>query len=131
MIALQFCKCWTVLRIKCVTKSNLPPEAQEPERSASRGTAINDALKVYTERAWPDCDVILGNPPFLGDKFMRRELGNDYVEELRKIYDNRIPGQSDLCCYWFEKARDLMSGRNANAQAAATQGIPAVQTASA
>jgi len=84
----------------------------------------DNLFKVYVERAWPECDVIVGNPPFLGDKFMRRELGDDYVEELRKIYDNRIPGQSDLCCYWFEKARDLIEhGKCKRAGLLATQGI--------
>jgi hypothetical protein len=62
-------------------------------------------VRVYNERAWPECDVIVSNPPFLGDKVMRRELGDDYVEELRRIFEGRLPGQSDLCCYWFEKAR--------------------------
>src|SRR5215203_2805118 len=68
--------------------------------------------------------LIVGNPPFLGDKFMRRELGDSYVEELRKIYGNRIPGQSDLCCYWFEKTRDLIEhGKCNRAGLLATQGI--------
>ena len=81
-------------------------------------------FKVYVERAWPECDVIVGNPPFLGDKMMRRELGDSYVEELRKIYGNRIPGQSDLCCYWFEKARDLIEHKKCKrAGLLATQGI--------
>ena len=81
-------------------------------------------MKFYTEREWPKCDVIVSNPPFLGDKFMRRELGDDYVEELRKIYDNRIPGQSDLCCYWFEKARELIEKKKCErAGLLATQGI--------
>ncbi|MGO9245231.1 MAG: class I SAM-dependent DNA methyltransferase [Verrucomicrobiia bacterium] len=64
-----------------------------------------NALKFYTEREWPECDVIVSNPPFLGDKLMRRDLGDDYVEELRRIFTDRIPGGSDFCCYWFEKAR--------------------------
>jgi type II restriction/modification system DNA methylase subunit YeeA len=84
----------------------------------------DNLFKVYVERAWPDCDTIVGNPPFLGDKLMRGELGDGYVEELRKIYDNRIPGQSDLCCYWFEKARDLIEhGKCKRAGLLATQGI--------
>jgi type II restriction/modification system DNA methylase subunit YeeA len=71
-----------------------------------------------------ECDVIVGNPPFLGDKFMRRELGDDYVEELRRVYHNRIPGQSDLCCYWFEKAREqIESAKCKRAGLLATQGI--------
>ncbi len=84
----------------------------------------DELFKVYTERAWPACDVIVGNPPFLGDKLMRRELGNGYVEELRTIYGNRIPGQSDLCCYWFEKARQqIEDGQCKRAGLLATQGI--------
>jgi len=84
----------------------------------------DDALKFYTEREWPECEVIVSNPPFLGDKLMRGELGSDYVEELRKIYGNRIPGQSDLCCYWFEKARDLIERKKCKRSGLlATQGI--------
>jgi type II restriction/modification system DNA methylase subunit YeeA len=68
--------------------------------------------------------VIVGNPPFLGDKLMRAQLGDDYVEELRNIYGDRIPGQSDLCCYWFEKARDLIQHKHCKrAGLLGTQGI--------
>jgi hypothetical protein len=71
-------------------------------------------VRVYHERAWPDADVIVSNPPFLGDKFMRRELGDEYVESLREIYGDRLPGQSDLCCYWFEKAREQIGDNKCN-----------------
>jgi hypothetical protein len=60
------------------------------------------------EPEWPAADVIVGNPPFLGDKKMRAEMGHEYVEALRKLYEDRIPGQSDLVCYWFEKARAMI-----------------------
>ena len=84
----------------------------------------DELFKVYTERAWPACDVIMGNPPFLGDKIMRRELGDSYVDELRAIFSSRIPGQSDLCCYWFEKAREQIEHGNCKrAGLLATQGI--------
>src|ERR1051326_5797433 len=36
----------------------------------------DELFKVYLERSWPECDVLVGNPPFLGDKLMRRELGD-------------------------------------------------------
>jgi len=86
--------------------------------------ANDDALKFYTEREWPAADVIVGNPPFLGDKVMRRELDDYYVDQLRDIYGKRIPGQSDLCCYWFEKARDLIEHQRCErAGLLATQGI--------
>ncbi len=64
-----------------------------------------ELFKVYNERAWPPCDVIVGNPPFLGNKRMRSELGGDYVKSLWQIFDDRLPPTSDFCCYWFEKAR--------------------------
>lgn len=57
------------------------------------------------ESQWPTVDVIVGNPPFLGDKRMRAELGDDYTEELRHCFDGRVPGGADLVTYWFEKAR--------------------------
>jgi type II restriction/modification system DNA methylase subunit YeeA len=58
-----------------------------------------------TEAQWPVADVIVGNPPFLGDKKMLAELGDDYVNTLRKTYKGKVPGGADLVCYWFEKSR--------------------------
>lgn len=73
-----------------------------------------DAILAYDEAgnpvepAWPEADVAIGNPPFLGDRKMRGELGDKYVDDLRDLYEKRIPRQSDLVCYWFEKARALI-----------------------
>lgn len=76
------------------------------------------------EPDWPRVDCIVGNPPFLGDKLMRGELGDEYVDKLRALYSERIPGQSDLCCYWFERARAQMERhRCRRAGLLATQGI--------
>jgi len=36
------------------------------------------------EAAWPVADAVVGNPPFVGDKKMRSELGDAYTEALRK-----------------------------------------------
>ncbi len=60
---------------------------------------------VATEAEWPKVSVVIGNPPFLGDRKMIRELGETYTFNLRKAYENRVPGGADLVCYWFEKAR--------------------------
>jgi type II restriction/modification system DNA methylase subunit YeeA len=57
------------------------------------------------EPQWPRADVVIGNPPFLGDKSMRDRLGLEYTRALRAAYVGRVPGGSDLICYWFEKAR--------------------------
>lgn len=76
------------------------------------------------EPEWPEADFIVGNPPFLGDKMMRRELGDRYVNDLRGLYSGRIPGQSDLVCYWFEKARTHLEEHKVDRVGLlATQGI--------
>ena len=73
-----------------------------------------DAILAYDEQGrpvepeWPEAEVIIGNPPFLGDRKMRRELGDTYVDALRDLYGGRLPGASDLVCYWFEKARSMI-----------------------
>ncbi|MBN1581065.1 MAG: class I SAM-dependent DNA methyltransferase, partial [Anaerolineae bacterium] len=89
-----------------------------------------DAILAYDEDGnpvepeWPKADVIIGNPPFLGDKKMRAELGDKYVDDLRELYGDRLPGQSDLVCYWFEKARAMIEvGTVKRAGLLATQGI--------
>ncbi len=58
-----------------------------------------------SEALWPEADAVVGNPPFVGDKKMRGELGGVYTEALRAAYKGRVPGGADLVCYWFEKAR--------------------------
>jgi hypothetical protein len=49
-------------------------------------------MGIGIEASWPDCDAIVGNPPFLGDKKMRNELGDGYVDALRECYKGRVPG---------------------------------------
>jgi len=61
------------------------------------------------EPAWPEADVIIGNPPFLGNKKMRSELGDTYVEPLWRLYRGRVPGSADLVTYWFERARERIA----------------------
>lgn len=56
------------------------------------------------EAKWPEADVIVGNPPFLGDKSMLSTLGAEYVSSLRSVFAGRLPAGVDLVTYWFEKA---------------------------
>lgn len=77
-----------------------------------------------SEAAWPAADAIVGNPPFLGDKKMLRELGEDYVSRLRSRYAGRVPGGADLVTYWFEKARaQIATGQARAAGLVATNSI--------
>lgn len=63
----------------------------------------------FVEAEWPAAEFIVGNPPFLGDRKMIAALGEPYVDALRAIFADRIPGRSDLVSYWLVKAADLVS----------------------
>jgi hypothetical protein len=66
-----------------------------------------------TRAAWPDADVVIGNPPFLGNKFHRKGrpatkkkpalkgLGDEYTDRLYAAYKGRVPASADLVSYWF------------------------------
>jgi type II restriction/modification system DNA methylase subunit YeeA len=100
------------------SKAKTLKEAQAGEHKG------DDALKFYTEREWPECDVIVSNPPFLGGSKLWEELGRHYQKELWRVYENRVPGFGDLCCYWFEKAREQIEhGKCKRAGLLATQAI--------
>ena len=74
------------------------------------GIVRADALLTQSgaDREWPEADVIVGNPPFLGGKRMRRSLGNVYVERLFTAFAGRVPREADLVAYWFAKAWERM-----------------------
>ena len=61
-----------------------------------------------TRADWPAADVVVGNPPFLGDKKMVTELGENYTNALRKAWP-KVPGGADLVCYWFAQAWDMIA----------------------
>jgi hypothetical protein len=73
---------------------------------------------------WPKVDVVIGNPPFLGAKLMKRRLGVGATEAIRAAYEGKLPGFTDLVCYWFENARaGIEAGTLARAGLVATNSI--------
>jgi hypothetical protein len=67
------------------------------------------AVYEYTDvkqAKWPEADFIVGNPPFIGGKDIRAELGDGYVEALRKAYD-LVPDSADFVMYWWQRAAEL------------------------
>ena len=56
---------------------------------------------------WPQSDFIVGNPPFIGAKYMRDSLGDGYAEAVRKAYPN-VPESADFVMYWWHKAALLV-----------------------
>jgi type II restriction/modification system DNA methylase subunit YeeA len=105
-------------------------EAREPILKKLDTFACHDAVLsmnpsgVCTEPNWPKVEFIVSNPPFLGGKKLRAALGDEYVDNLFSIWKDRVPPEADLCCYWFEKARQqIAAGQCSRVGLLATQAI--------
>lgn len=57
---------------------------------------------------WPKADFIIGNPPFIGNKRMREQLGDGYFEALRKAHPD-VRGDADFVFYWWRKSALLVA----------------------
>ena len=77
--------------------------------------ACRDALvtREGKEASWPVADVIIGNPPFVGGKLLRKSLRDSYVDGLFALYEGRVPPEADLVTYWFAKAWDCIRAEKA------------------
>ena len=77
-----------------------------------------------TEPDWPQADVIIGNPPFLGARLQIWTFNEDYMSRLRRAYNGRVPGGADIVCYWFAKAgKQIEAGEAMRAGLVATNSI--------
>ena len=56
---------------------------------------------------WPQADFIVGNPPFIGGKDMRQELGDGYAESCWKARKH-IPGGADFVVHFWDKAAETV-----------------------
>ncbi len=51
--------------------------------------ALNKDKEPY-EPSWPEVEVIIGNPPFLGSRKIRTSLGEQYWKGLKKLYSKKF-----------------------------------------
>lgn len=61
-----------------------------------------------TKVVWPEAELVIGNPPYKGAKLMKRDLGVAETERIRTAFKGRLPGFTDLVCFWFENAREMI-----------------------
>ncbi len=59
---------------------------------------------------WPKADIIVGNPPFLGGKYLRVERGDEYAEKIYAAFPGS-KGQPDYCVFWFQKAHNSSTNK--------------------
>lgn len=99
---------------------------RNPILQALGGIENRDALRNHdgTEAAWPAADVIVGNPPFVGNRKMVGELGRAYADAVRDLYQGRVSRSADFVCFWFAKADDaIRSGATQRTGLVATNSI--------
>ncbi|WP_417255070.1 class I SAM-dependent DNA methyltransferase [Celeribacter sp.] len=52
---------------------------------------------------WPEATFIVGNPPFIGLRNIRKAYSDGYLEALRSAYP-KVPDNADYVMYWWDKA---------------------------
>ena len=57
--------------------------------------------------AWPTANAIIGNPPYLGSRFLAKEHGYDYTRRVHAAFPD-VPKMADYCVYWFRRAHDTL-----------------------
>lgn len=89
----------TIAKKVAIDKLDLT-ERELPLDTLDQNIVCEDAL--FTP--WVKADAIIGNPPFLGGKHMRLDLGDKYAEKVFKQFPN--VKDVDFCSYWFRLAHD-------------------------
>lgn len=56
---------------------------------------------------WPKVDAIIGNPPYLGSRYLAREHGYEYQRMVHAAFPD-VPKMADFCVYWYRKAHDML-----------------------
>ncbi|MCH9049771.1 MAG: class I SAM-dependent DNA methyltransferase [Proteobacteria bacterium] len=79
----------------------------------------NEAARIELRRylnprpaEWPATDFIVGNPPFIGNKRMIKELGEGYTEAVRNAHPT-VPKSVDFVMYWWDIAAVKVRAGNA------------------
>lgn len=90
-----------VTRWDGITTMRHPVTGEEVPDPAAR-IQVYDYAKPKPAK-WPEATFIVGNPPFIGNKRMRDNLGDGYVEALWKAYP-KMPQSADLVMFWWDKA---------------------------
>lgn len=70
--------------------------------------AVYDYAKPRATK-WPEAHFIVGNPPFIGLRNIRKAYADGYLEALRKVYP-KVPENADYVMYWWEKAANAAKG---------------------
>ncbi|MDP3848898.1 MAG: N-6 DNA methylase, partial [Luteolibacter sp.] len=74
-----------------------------PLDNLDKNILCSDAL--FTE--WPKAEAIIGNPPYLGSRYIAQELGYEYAKRVQDRFPD-TPKMADFCTHWFRLAHDAL-----------------------
>ncbi|MCB2099697.1 MAG: class I SAM-dependent DNA methyltransferase [Rhodobacterales bacterium] len=93
-------------KLNPITGEEIPdPDAQVPHY-----TYVNPR-----PAAWPEVEFIVGNPPFIGGKGMRAELGDGYADACWKVR-SKISGGADFVMHFWDMAATLLLAKGIKAK---------------
>ena len=107
------------LRWHLRTKGEQPPEPILREfKNIERRDAVlkydgvdKDGKLINPRRPdWPEAEYIVGNPPFIGGKDIRAQLGESYTEALRAAH-SEMNDSADFVMYWWDRSAELLTRR--------------------
>ena len=91
--------------------------AKEQPESAEAREALDAARKVRAFH-WPfefpevfergGFSAYVGNPPFLGGRYISGQMGDDYLAILKELLAKGAKGNADLIAYFYLRANDLL-----------------------
>ncbi len=87
-----------------VTRKKNPLTGEEIPDDSARRTVVE--YRNPRKAKWPEASFIIGNPPFIGGKDIRQELGDGYTHALRSTWDD-VPESADYVLYWWNHAAEL------------------------
>ena len=85
------------------TDQLLIEEKPLPLDNLDKNIICADAL--FTE--WPKAKAIIGNPPYLGSRFLAQEYGYAYARKVHGRFPD-VPKMADFCTHWFRLAHDAL-----------------------
>lgn len=71
------------------------------------------AVQVYPNARrpeWPAAEFIVGNPPFIGSKYLRARMPHGYPEALWRSHPY-MNESADFVMYWWDRAAELLTRR--------------------
>lgn len=93
-------------RAALIEQQGLPFESAEHALPLDNLEAnIREADALFCD--WPKADAIIGNPPYLGSRYLAKEHGYDYARKVHAAFPD-VPKMADYCVYWFRRAHDAL-----------------------